>query len=87
VQPDAGQATDSQRAETPFVLEPSELALDRATGAVDRLPTVGGARDEGVQPVGFDPYAGGLAFPGRATSLRSTPLGIGPGERPPAVLT
>jgi hypothetical protein len=69
VQPDAGQATDPQRVETPFVLESPELAFDGAPGAVDGLPPVGGARDKGVQPIRLDLHAGGLALPGAAAPL------------------
>ena len=35
VQPNSLDASDSQREECPFVLEPSELALDRATATVE----------------------------------------------------
>src|SRR6266540_5166330 len=80
------KAPDPQGQQRPLVLEPAVLPLDGATLAVELLPPVGPARDQGVQPGGTDPPAGGLALAGRAAPLGGLPLGVGPGERPGAVV-
>ena len=83
VKPHAFDSADPQRQERSFVLQSSELALDRATLAVQRTEPLGVARDERVQPVGLDPNACRCAFAGRASPLRSVALVVvGPGERP-----
>jgi hypothetical protein len=54
VQPDALDAADAERGESPLVLEPSELPLD-GSAALAQLPEPGRlVRDERVQAVGAD---------------------------------
>ena len=86
VQSHALDAAHAQRQQRPFVLQPSELALDGSTAAVERLGPLRVARDERVQPVGLDPCRLRLAFAGRAAPLGCLALVVGPGERPLAVL-
>ncbi len=54
VQPHALDSAHPEGEQRPFVLEPAEPALDAAALAIEGLPTVGRARNEGVQPVGLD---------------------------------
>src|SRR5436853_1090143 len=49
VQPNTVQSAHSQRRERPFVLEPSELALDCATGSVEGARAGGLTRERRVQ--------------------------------------
>ncbi len=87
MQPDAIQSSDAQREQRPLVLEATELALDGSARAVELARAVRLARDQRVQAVGLDPSGGGLALAGRAAPRGSTPLVVGSGERPLAVLT
>ena len=70
VKPDSLKAAYAQREQRPFVLEPSELALDGSTAAVQVARPLRVARDQGVQPVGLDPHARGLALARGAAPLR-----------------
>ena len=68
------------------MLEPSELALDRATAPVERLPPLRLARDERVEAVGLDPGRAGATLASRAAPLGPTARGVGPREGPRSVL-
>ena len=68
------------------VLEPAELPLNGGPLPVERLPPLAAVRDQRVQPGSLDPLGRGLALAGRAPPLGGLPLGVGPGERPLAVL-
>src|ERR1035437_508324 len=86
VQLDALLATDPEREQRPFVLEASELALDRATTAGELARTLRLARGERGWPVRLDPAGRGLALAGGAAPLRSLALEVRSRERPLAVL-
>jgi len=51
------------------VLEPAELALDRAALVEVALPPVGAPGNQRVQPAGLDPHRRGSALTGRAAPL------------------
>lgn len=55
MEPDPIEPSDAELGERPFVLEPSELALDRTTPAVQVARPLRVARNQGVQPVSLDP--------------------------------
>jgi hypothetical protein len=63
---DAIQATDDERCEAVFVLEPAELALDSGAAAVEVAESLCLARDERVASVGLDPAGLRGAFAGGA---------------------
>jgi hypothetical protein len=66
---DAGEPPNPKRQEPEFVLEPAELALDRAALVIERLEPVGAAGNQGVKTAGLDPLRRGLALAGRAAPL------------------
>src|SRR5688500_3516140 len=82
----ASEATDTERQQRPFVLQPAELALDGTALAVQVAPPRRAAGNQRVQAVGFDPRRARLALAGGATPLRRTPLHVRASERPRPVL-
>lgn len=67
------------------MLQPVELSLYRSPLVVQRLEPGRMARNQGVEPVGFDSHRTRRAVPGRATPLRRFTLRVGSGERPHAM--
>lgn len=86
VQAHPRQPAHPQRQRAPFVVEPAELAFDRAALVVEALLPVGAARDQGVQPAGLEPDGAGLALAGTSAVLGRAALGVRIGERPLAML-
>lgn len=72
----------AQRQQRPLMLETAELTLDTRPAAVEVFVPLGPARDQRVQPVGFEPHRSGLALSGRAAPLGGAAVVVGPGERP-----
>jgi hypothetical protein len=67
------------------MLQPSELALDRAAAAIQVTEPLALALDERVQSGRLDPDRTGLIFPGRAAPLGCLPLVVGSGKAAVAV--
>lgn len=82
---DALKATDPQGSESPFVLEASELPLDRSPLAVARLPALRLSRYQRVQSVGPDPRRSRRALSGRAAPLGRPALAVGTRKGPDTV--
>ena len=87
VQLDAIQPADAEGSERPFVLEPSELPLDRATAPVELRAPLGLAWDQRVQTRRLDPCARRLTLGGRAAPRRSAALEVGSREGPDTMPT
>ena len=82
---DLRKPTDSERAESPRVLQPAEFSFHGGAARVEVTEAARLARDQRETALGLDPNRLRVALASRAAPLGGVALEVGTGERPAAV--